>query len=30
MRNGPDIIWIITIVFVVGTLLTGVAQSALL
>ncbi len=30
MRNGPDIIWIMTIVFVAGTLLTGVAQSALL
>ena len=30
MRKGLDIIWIMTVVFVVGTLLTGIAQSALL
>ena len=30
MRKGPDIVWIMTIVFVVGSLLTGIAQSALM
>ncbi len=30
MRSGPDIIWVMTAVFVFGIVATGVAQSALL
>jgi len=29
MQKKPDIVWIMTIVFVLGSLVTGIAQSAL-
>lgn len=27
MRSGPDIIWVLTVVFIVGTLATSFAQA---
>ncbi len=30
MQKKPDIVWIMTAVFVLGSLLTGIAQSALM